>query len=403
MRESDKIIEGKIKTAVEHASSGDFDHTLQICRNTKGVIPMEKTKRNNTKKYVGIAAAFVFILAAVLVISVLNKPKSVSVVSLDVNPSVMIEVDEKNKVDDVIAVNEDGKKIIGDMKLKNTDVDVALRALIGSMLENGYVNELANSILVSVDDNDKARAVELEKYLVDELNKILSSNINSANVIGQVLTDDDQAIEKLAREYGISKGKAEYIESIIEKNPDLTFDKLAPLSINEIDVLLSSKKIAKPENIVHKGTVSEKAYIGRDAALEKALAKVGATKNQVKGIEVDFDYNNGRMLYDVEFILGQYDYDVYVDAKTGEIVKVAKDLDDDNINKGSAASTATTAHHDDDDVNDVNDDHDDKYDKDDKYDTPDTNDDHDDKYDKDDHDDIHDKDDDHDDPNDIDD
>ena len=41
-----------------------------------------------------------------------------------------------------------------DMDFSGSSLDVAVNAIIGSMLQNGYLNELANSVLISVDNND---------------------------------------------------------------------------------------------------------------------------------------------------------------------------------------------------------------------------------------------------------
>lgn len=58
----------------------------------------------------------------------------------------------------VNALNEDGRIVLGDMNFSGSSLDVTVNALVGSMLRNGYLSELANSILVSVDNGDPAKA-----------------------------------------------------------------------------------------------------------------------------------------------------------------------------------------------------------------------------------------------------
>ena len=48
------------------------------------------------------------------------------------------------------------------MELEGSSLDVAVNALIGSMLQNGYLDDLRNSIHVSVTDGDSARAQALQ-------------------------------------------------------------------------------------------------------------------------------------------------------------------------------------------------------------------------------------------------
>lgn len=86
-----------------------------------------------------------------------------STVSLDVNPSIEIQVNAKEHVLKVEPKNEDGRKVVGEMDFSGSSLDVTVNALIGSMLRNGYLNENANSILVSVDTRDAAKGSALRK------------------------------------------------------------------------------------------------------------------------------------------------------------------------------------------------------------------------------------------------
>ena len=66
---------------------------------------------------------------------------------MDVNPSIELRINNAEKVIAAEALNEDAEIILEDMKLRGVDVDVATNALIGSMVKNGYLSELSNSIL----------------------------------------------------------------------------------------------------------------------------------------------------------------------------------------------------------------------------------------------------------------
>ena len=63
------------------------------------------------------------------------------------------------------ALNADAQIILGDMDLKDAKLDVAMYAIIGSMLEHGYLNELANSVLVTVDSRDSVKQAQLQQEL----------------------------------------------------------------------------------------------------------------------------------------------------------------------------------------------------------------------------------------------
>ncbi|MBP3892264.1 MAG: PepSY domain-containing protein, partial [Solobacterium sp.] len=78
-------------------------------------------------------------------------------------------------------------------------------------------------------------------------------------------------------------------------------------------------------NVNSQGEASQKGYIGEEAAIEKALAYVNANRNDVSRIEVDLDYENGRMVYELEFFYQNTSYEIEVDAISGEIAKYEYD------------------------------------------------------------------------------
>ena len=161
-------------------------------------------------------------------------------VSLDVNPSVEIKINQKERILDVIPLNEDGRTIVGDMDFSGSSLDVAVNAIIGSMLQNGYLNELANSVLISVDNNDPVRGMALQERLTDEVNKLLQTDSFRGAVLSQTVVKSDE-LQQMAEQYGITLGKAQLIQEILGKNSLHTFDELAPLSINELNILLGKE------------------------------------------------------------------------------------------------------------------------------------------------------------------
>ena len=62
-----------------------------------------------------------------------------SSIGIDVNPSITVTVNKKEKVLDVTANNDDARIILEGMDLAGSDINVAINALIGSMDKNGYI------------------------------------------------------------------------------------------------------------------------------------------------------------------------------------------------------------------------------------------------------------------------
>ncbi len=80
--------------------------------------------------------------------------------------------------------------------------------------------------------------------------------------------------------------------------------------------------------VTQTGTASDKSYIGRDAALTATLTHAGVAAADAKRIRIEFDNNDGRMVYEIEWKSGRTEYDYEVDAITGQILKAEKNIDD---------------------------------------------------------------------------
>lgn len=322
--------EQKIRTAFEKATPNVLASVLSDCREQKGtVIVMKEKKKNWGLKLAATAAVLALVVTAGIGFGIYRTNNTVySTISLDVNPSIEIQVNSREKVLEVNALNSDGDIILDDMDLTGSDMNVAVNAIIGSMLRNGYITELSNSILVSVNSKDPAQSAALQKELTSRIANMVDSESFSAAVIGQTVTED-AALQKLADKNHISLGKAKLISSIIAQDSRYTFDELAGLSVNEL-TLISESATIKLKNVSTVGNASDKDYIGRDAALEAALTQVGATKDQITDLEMEMDYEAGQMCYEVEFCHKGTEYDCTVHAKNGQILHSHQELCDDH-------------------------------------------------------------------------
>lgn len=75
------------------------------------------------------------------------------------------------------------------------------------------------------------------------------------------------------------------------------------------------------------GITDTSNYIASDKALEVALKNVGLTKADVSDVEVELERKSGQVVYEVSFDAGQYEYEYYIDAESGEIVKSFREID----------------------------------------------------------------------------
>lgn len=152
-----------------------------------------------------------------------------SVIGIDVNPSVELSINRRERVLKAEALNEDGNQILSDMDLNGVDLNVAVNAVVGSMVTHGYLDDLDNAILVTVSNDSMSRASALRSSVVGNIEKTLEENQVQAVVYDQQAVENDE-IEELAKQYKISYGKAYFLKELIESNPDLAMKDMEWLS-----------------------------------------------------------------------------------------------------------------------------------------------------------------------------
>lgn len=318
-----KNIENKINKAFHNIDLPEFDN--KKLNEKKGIVYMEKKKRNMVPYLVTTCTLVFCLLIGFGVYN--NNFKVASRIGIDVNPSIELKINKKNKVIDVIANNEDGNKILSDMDLNGSDMNVAINALIGSMVKNGYIDELANSILISVEGNSEEENEKLRQEIVNQLNANLTDN--NFSIVSQTVSNESE-LESIANQYNISLGKAKLIQDIIANNNLLTYDQLANLSINELNLISSNN-----ENINIEGNASDKAYIGYDKAKEIALDHAGVTDATNYQVEMDYDEV---IVYEIEFRSNNAKYEYEINATTGDIMEY--DIDNHkNVSNNNNSST----------------------------------------------------------------
>lgn len=316
---TNKQAEKRVKKAFSGAVPNTFEQILEKCQNTEAdpkVIKMPKRAGYAFKKIISVAAALAIILTAGFAGYGIAKIETVdTVVSFDVNPSIELELSDDEKIVRANARNEDGEKILGEMNLNGSDLSVAVNAIIGSMLRNGYLDEISNTILISVDSNNAQKSAKLEKKLMDEISMLLSGESFDAAVLSQTVNATKE-IKELAAKYGITIGKAQLIQQIIDADKKYTFKTLAPLTITELNRIISGEKI----NVSSNSEISQKRYISKSKAKEKALKDAKVKEKNIYEYECVMDYINRKLVYVVTFKTDTTEYRYEINATSGKIV-----------------------------------------------------------------------------------
>ncbi|MCM1194694.1 MAG: PepSY domain-containing protein [Firmicutes bacterium] len=274
-----------------------------------------------------VLALILVVTAVVGGISFGNEYAQAAVVALDVNPSVEIKLNKNNRVVAVKPLNEDGEIIVSGMDFGGCQLKVAVNALIGSMLRNGYLSEFANSVLVSVDSNENVYKT-IADTVAEEITLTLGQMSIDASVVKQWIVSDD-AVSKIAADNDISTGKAQLVYKIASQT-EYTVEQLAELSINELSLLLNSNNI-EDDNLDQTGEASSKEYKSASEALQIALNATGvegltAESEGLKVIENKIEFDDGYMVYEAEFVYSGYVYEAEIGAASGKVVAFEKEL-----------------------------------------------------------------------------
>lgn len=323
-----KNTENQIREAFEKLAPNQFEALLSKSETEKGkeIVMVENKRQKNTlvTGIMALAAALVLFVGGAFGTNLYRVNYRVATqVSLDVNPSIAIHMNQKEKVLEVVPLNEDGKKVIGTMDFKGSSLEVTVNALLGSMLRSGYLNEVANSILVSVEGQDTATNQTVQQHITKVLEEVLQQESFAGAILSQTL-QPDESLQSLASAHQMSVGKAKMVQEMVASTGKYTFEDLSDLSIHELNLM--QQTAATPlEKLQSSGTASEKAYIGEDAAKEIVLQNLSLTEEQISGYHIEYDWEKGTFVYEMEFFAQGVEYELDINAATGEILKLEKE------------------------------------------------------------------------------
>ena len=172
MKNSNQMIENRLKRAVEASVPNSLPKLLkqieekeaQKMTNTNYIeekvtqMPEKRSRSRNRwiNTLVPVAAALAIVIGGLF--GFLNYSTQ-SVIAFEVNPSIEVAVNRSEKVLKLETRNVEAEQVVGDMDLKGVDLDIAVNALIGSMVRNGYIDEINNSILITVDSKNAEKGI----------------------------------------------------------------------------------------------------------------------------------------------------------------------------------------------------------------------------------------------------
>ena len=272
---------------------------------------LNEAVRYQHKKKSGVVTAMKWVAAAACLCLLVgssmfySNSKVDSVVSIDINPSIELTVSKDDKVLSAVALNKDAEKVLDGMDLKKVDLDIAINAIIGSLLKNGYLDEVYNAINICVENDDTKRADEISEKIKAEISSIMAEK----DLIGDVNSQShplDEELKKLAEKHGVSVGKLMLAQKVSE-NVDISLEVAVKLTISELWDLLEAEDVV----LLTKDDVVKIAT--KDAGIDVAKMVLNSVKIKETA---------GVYTYDIKFTVEDTtEYKYKIDAINGAILE----------------------------------------------------------------------------------
>ncbi|MGI6607381.1 MAG: PepSY domain-containing protein [Erysipelotrichaceae bacterium] len=304
-------IKERIRKAVQKVTPDISEQIIQDAE--KNIYKAKKEKRNVFSWKPALVLATSCLLFVTIFVYWPAKNVVAATISLDINPSIEISLDENDKVVEIVGKNSEGKEVIEGLNVIGCEVNTALTSLINALVKHGYLNDSANSILVTVNNED------MTTDIMEMLQEALSEEDFAGSVVCQNLRNDPKLVE-LANKYNISIGRAQLITELIELDDTYQIEELVKLNVNQLNLLLGNPENKIP-GLKRMGQPSEKEYIGQDKAKETAFESVGAVETEISDYSCEIEYRHRNIVYIIKFVYNNTEYAVMVNGTSGAVLE----------------------------------------------------------------------------------
>jgi|LGVE01.1.fsa_nt_gb hypothetical protein len=161
-------------------------------------------------------------------------------VSIDINPSVQLILNEEDEVIGVSASNDDGETILlGEVEeLIGLSVEEATQRIVELAIEYGFLDPEAletDPSAVTITTVIENESVELEQRLRNKVKTHLQNFFKNNGIFSVVMTEDNMTdILAEADEMGVSLGHLKVIKSVQATHEDYTLEQLLQMDMPEL-------------------------------------------------------------------------------------------------------------------------------------------------------------------------
>lgn len=158
-----------------------------------------------------------------------------SYISIDVNPSIELCLNQFDRVVDVLAYNEDGQKVVDCLNVKRKCYTDALDEILNNEVFCSYLTDDADLIFTVVSDKEDVIIAGIEQCTQ---RVVENSTIHCA----------DNAARQTARANHCSVGKYTAYEELVQYDDSVTIEDCKDMTMHEIHMRINESKSHHSEN-----------------------------------------------------------------------------------------------------------------------------------------------------------
>ena len=228
-------------------------------------------KNGRKKMAIIISAVFLFVAGGSTGAYAYYKTP-VSYLSLDSNPSVELGVNAFGEVVKAESYNVDGEKILNGIEVTGLNVKEAVKNLIESIADNGYIADDGSTIISITSETDNLnRATNIENDAEDGADAALQNTYRNAYI---QIDNVSLSMNEEARVLGITPGKLNLIRKIQLLDPTATVEQYKDSNVKNIMKTIKDKR--EQSSVSNR---NEKAENNKDKSIVKKSDESNISKN----------------------------------------------------------------------------------------------------------------------------
>lgn len=165
-----------------------------------------------------------------------------STIALDADSGIVITTNKQQQILSVKAYSAQAQKALNEMNLTNEKLENSVNQIVTAMIEQGYLNENSNVIMVSVENQNTAQASSLADSVDQAIKDSTTESSVAPTVVKQSVVNDTDS-QSLADQYQVSVGKVNIMKEIAAADSSYNMESLAAMSVTELIQVSEEKNI----------------------------------------------------------------------------------------------------------------------------------------------------------------